>query len=149
MQKNIFEETYEKVQGLNKAYDTANKANDEDGRTEVREKHKKLMMELSSQGPIIGTIWNMYKEAKDCGNKYVDFHEVILEEQVEKIIKNLRKNGIEYFTFSSGWSSAAETAWLFTQNGCSLEGMIEINTRHKDFQTGDHEKAHGYLFKVN
>ena len=91
----------------------------------------------------------MYEEAKDCGNKYIDLNEVIWEEQVETTIKTLRENGIEHFTFSSTWSNAVETAWLFTQNGCRLEGLIEINTKYKDFRTGKNKKAHGYLFKVN
>lgn len=149
MKKNIFEETYAKVQALKKAYDEAGKSNDEDSKNEVRKKHEELMMELSNQGSVTINIWNMYEEAKDCGNEYIDFHEVIWEEQVEATIKNLRENGIEYFTFSSGWSSAVETAWLFTQNGCRLEGLIEINTKYKDFRTGKNKKAHGYLFKVN
>lgn len=149
MKKNIFEETYAKVQALKEAYDEAEKSNDEDSKKGLEESYDKLMMELSSQGPIIMNIWSMYQESKDCGNKYIDFHEVILEKQVKPLIKNLRENGIEYFTFSSGLSSSAETAWLFTQNGCSLEALIEINTRHLDFRTGEHGKAHGYLFKVN
>ena len=149
MKKNIFEETYAKVQALKKAYDEAGKSNDEDSKNEVRKKHEELMMELSNQGSVTINIWNMYEEAKDCGNKYIDLNEVIWEEQVETTIKTLRENGIEYFTFSSGWSSAVETAWLFTQNGCRLEGLIEINTKYKDFRTGKNKKAHGYLFKVN
>ncbi len=149
MKKNIFEETYAKVQALKEAYDEAEKANDEDCKNELQKKHKELMMELSSQGTVNMRIWNMYEEAKDCGNKYIDLNEVIWEEQVETTIKTLRENGIEHFTFSSTWSNAVETAWLFTQNGCRLEGLIEINTKYKDFRTGKNKKAHGYLFKVN
>lgn len=33
------------------------------------------------------------------------------------MIGALRENGVSHFTFSSGWSGAVDTAWLFTQNG--------------------------------
>lgn len=79
----------------------------------------------------------------------IDLHDTIKDEDVQKLIENLRKNRIEYFTFSSTWSSAVNTAWLFKKNGCSLEGMIEINTSHKDFHTGEYKKIPSYLFKVN
>ena len=67
MKKNIFEETYAKVQALKKAYDEAGKSNDEGSKNEVRKKHEELMMELSNQGSVTINIWNMYEEAKDCG----------------------------------------------------------------------------------
>ena len=74
---------------------------------------------------------------------------MVWDKDVECLIACMRDNGIDHFTFSSGWSSAVETAWLFQQNGCTLEGLIEINSRHKHFFTGEQEKAHGYLFRLN
>lgn len=66
----------------------------------------------------------------------------------EQIAEKGKAYGIEKFTFSSSWSSAVETAWLFTQNGCRLERIVEINGSHKAFMSDEYEKAHGYLFSI-
>ena len=87
-------------------------------------------------------------EAQERGNAYIDLNDTIWDDQVPALIGNLREYGIEKFTFSSTWSSAVETAWLFTQNGCRLEGLVEINGRHKAFMSDEYEKAHGYLFSI-
>lgn len=113
----------------------------------VRKAYSELMDHLTMEGNDIH-IYQLYEEARNCGNEYIDFHDVIWEKNVEKMITNLRKNGISHFTFSSGWSSAVDTAWLFIQNGCTLEGLIEINRPSINFETGEHEKAHGYLFRI-
>lgn len=69
--------------------------------------------------------------------------------KIQKLKKLYKDNGIEYFTFSSTWSSAVKIAWLFKQNGCSLEGLIEINENIDDFETGKMRKTPAYLFKLN
>lgn len=79
----------------------------------------------------------------------LDFNDVIWDNEVQSIIKTLRDNGIEKFTFSSTWSGAVKTAWLFTQNGCTLEGLTEINEGYEDFITGKMKKTPAYLFKLN
>ena len=60
----------------------------------------------------------------------------------------MRENGIERFTFSSGWTDAVETAWLFQKAGCVLEGLVEINKCNLTPFTDECEKIHGYLFRV-
>ena len=143
---NIFEATYEKVQELKKAFDIAT---DEVSRDEIRGAYAATMQGLDSLGTEERIIWRAYEESRDCGNEYLDLHDCIQEDRVSGLIKALRENGISKFTFSSNWSSAVETAWLFTKEGCSLEGIIEINSTHKKFMSDEYEKAHGYLFKVN
>jgi hypothetical protein len=65
------------------------------------------------------------------------------------MIESLKALGIEKFTFSSTWSSSVEVAWLFTQNGCTLEGLVEINGKCKQTFSDDFEKAHGFLFSIH
>ena len=91
----------------------------------------------------------VYEKARENQNMYIDFNEVIWDNEIQSIIKILRDNGIEKFTFSSTWTSAVKTAWLFTQNGCTLEGLTEINEGYEDFITGKIKKAPAYLFKLN
>ena len=74
--------------------------------------------------------------------------EVVWDNEAAKLIEAMRQNGIERFTFSSGWSHAVETAWLFKEAGCTLEGLVEINSRYTGWNSDEHEKAHGYLFRV-
>lgn len=94
-------------------------------------------------------IWAMYKNSQDNKNQYIDFSDAIWDNEVEQIIKTLKDNGIEYFTFSSTWSSAVKIAWLFKENGCTLEGLTEVNEGYEDFITGKMKKTPAYLFKLN
>ncbi|WP_406040089.1 hypothetical protein [Succinimonas sp.] len=73
---------------------------------------------------------------------------MVWDNEAPGLIAAMRENGIEKFTFSSGWSRAVETAWLFQKNGCALEGLAEICSRYTEFGSDEHEKACGYLFRV-
>ena len=99
---------------------------------------------LETEDDDFGFAYRLYRQMKDCGNEYIDLSIAIHDEV--KVLNTLRKYGIERFTFSSGWSSAVESAWIFQQNGCKLEGLIELNGLNKDwFGTGESEKVHSYL----
>ena len=143
---NIFEKTYAQVQEAHKAYDAAT---DEAGKEAARTLYHEATAAIEALGSTACRIWREYEVARGSGNIYLDISEVVWDKDVEALISCMRDNGIDHFTFSSGWSSAVETAWLFQQNGCTLEGLIEINSRHKHFFTGEQEKAHGYLFRLN
>ena len=85
-----------------------------------------------------------YRKAKEAGDEAG-----MQDAKIPVYIETLKKLGFKNFTFSSTWSSAVETAWIFTQNGCSLKGLIEINSPYKDFMGEGYEKAHGYLFSID
>ena len=144
MKKNIFETTYAQMQELKKAYEAAG---DEAGKEKARAGHHALMEGIEGLGAGACRIWREYETARENGNDRLDISEVVWEKDVESLISCMRENGISEFTFSSGWSSAVETAWLFTQNGCELAGLIEVNGSMNYF-AGEHEKKHGYLFRV-
>ena len=142
---NIFEKTYAQVQEAHKAYDAAT---DEAGKEAARTLYHEATAAIEALGSTACRIWREYEVARDSGNIYLDISEVVWDKDVEALISCMRDNGIDHFTFSSGWSSAVETAWLLQKKGCRLEGLIEINSRHKDLFTGEREKAHGYLFRI-
>ena len=142
---NIFEKTYAQVQEAHKAYDAAT---DEAGKEAARTLYHEATAAIEALGSTACRIWREYEVARDSGNIYLDISEVVWDKDVEALISCMRDNGIDHFTFSSGWSSAVETAWLFQKNGCRLEGLIEINSRHKDLFTDEQEKAHAYLFSI-
>jgi len=142
--KNIFEETYEQVAELKKAFDTA----DDAGKESLRASYRTLQDSIIELGDTAIRIWREYDKARENGNELLDINDVVWDKDVETLITTMRKYGIEKFTFSSGWSSAVDTAWLFQQNGCKLEGLVEISG-NMDYLKGEHEKLHGYLFSVN
>lgn len=143
--KNIFEETYTQIAELKKAYDAAN---DEDGREKARTAYHDLLKPLEEFGSAAGRLWREYETSRDNGNGLLDISEVVWEKDAESLISCMRNIGIEQFTFSSTWSSAVETAWLFKQNGCELEGLVEISGSMSFFE-GEREKKRAYLFRVN
>ncbi len=146
MMNNNFAEDYRIYKTYEAEYDAAK---DEAGKEAARQKVQELFAQIDAKGEGYVRIYKLYESAQERGNAYIDLNDCIWDKDVEGLIDSLRKNGIDHFTFSSTWSSAVETAWLFLQNGCTLEGLVEINSQYKIFASDEYEKAHGYLFKVN
>lgn len=144
MRKNIFETAYAQVQELKKAYDAAT---EEARKEKIRADHAGLMKRIEEMGTAACRIWREYETARDNGNTRLDISEAVWDKDVKELISCMRENGIREFTFSSTWSSAVETAWLFTKNGCELGGLVEVNGSVSHL-TREREKKHGYLFKV-
>ena len=124
---NIFEEAYRGIQEAKRAYATATNTAEQDA---ARAIYKQATAKLDGLSSTEQRIWSAYDE-------------------VEGLVACMKKYGIEAFTFSSTWSSAVETAWLFQKAGCTLAGLIEINSQHKAFMSDEYEKAHAYLFGLN
>ena len=143
---NIFEEAYRGIQEAKKAYAAATNEAQQDA---ARAIYKQATAKLDGLSNTEKRIWSAYETAKDCGNEYLDLNGTIRDDTVEDLVACMKECGIEAFTFSSTWSSAVETAWLFQKAGCTLSGLIEINSQHKAFMSDEYEKAHGYLFRLN
>ena len=143
---NIFEEAYRGIQEAKKAYAVATSEAEKDA---ARAIYKQGTAKLDGLSSTEKRIWSAYETAKDCGNEYLDLNDTIRDDEVEDLVACMKEYGITAFTFSSTWSSAVETAWLFQKAGCTLAGLIEINSQHKAFMSDEYEKAHGYLFKLN
>ena len=143
---NIFEETYKGIQEAKKAYAAATNEAQQDA---ARAIYKQSTAKLDGLSNTEQRIWNAYETAKDCGNEYIDLNDTIRDDAVEDLVACMKEYGIEAFTFSSTWSGAVETAWLFQKAGCTLAGLIEINSQYQAFMSDEYEKAHGYLFKLN
>lgn len=145
--KHTLEQVYTREAELEGAYDAAKAAGDEAGMVKARNEYQVMEKEiLETEDSDFGFAYRLYKQMKECGNKYIDLS-IAIHDEIE-VLRILRKYGFEHFTFSSGWSSAVESAWIFQQNGCRLEGLIELNSIHKDWITGELEKVHGYLFSI-
>lgn len=149
MKKNIFEEAYKEIQEAKKAYSAAEEAHDTEGLDVARNLYKKAVASLEGLTGVDITIWRAYESARDCGNEYLDLNDNISDEEAGELVVRMKAYGFEAFTFSSTWSSAVETAWLFRKAGCVLAGLVEINSQHKAFGSNEYEKVHGYLFKLS
>ena len=121
MKKNNFAEEYAREAAIKAQYHEAEKAGSKEGQEAARDAYHELEEQIAAKGNSYARIYRLYSEAQDRGNEYIDLNDTIWDEQVKPLIGSLREYGIEKFTFSSTWSSAVETAWLFTQNGCGLE----------------------------
>lgn len=129
-------------------YNTAQAANDEAAMQEAREAHRELEDRIEAKGTAYARLYTRYESAQERGNAFIDWDETIEDKDVASFVAGLREYGIEKFVFSSRWSSAVETAWLFQQNGCKLEGLVEINDRFKQICSDEYKKIHGYLFSL-
>lgn len=140
---------YEAFEEIEKAYREAEKARNKDGKEKAREDYRTWNAGIEAKGQDYTKIFRLYKDARTVGNTYIDLHDNIWDKDVKGLIGAMRSLGVDRFTFSSTWTHAVETAWLFQKEGCSLEGLVEINSQHQDFKSEEYEKAHGYLFRIN
>ena len=148
MNKN-FEAEYTEYKRLERLFEAAKKWKDKAAADAAREQYRILEEYLLTKGEAYLRTFELYKEAKERGNACIDLNDCIWDERVPGLVESLRSLGIERFTFSSTWSGAVRTAWLFKENGCELEGLVEINGYHDKFLSKDCEKVPAYLFKVN
>lgn len=137
------------MQQVKARYDEAKGNNNTEGMEAARKSYQQLSERIENRGKSYARVYRLYEDAVERDNEYIDLYNVIWEKDVAALIQSLRENGVEHFTFSSTWSSAVEIAWLFTQNGCTLEGLVEINGPHTNAFTGEREKVHGYLFAIH
>ena len=143
---NNFIAEYNELKNIRNAYDSAET---EIERNAARGDFKAFKERIAAKGSDYSKYFWIFEDAWRRGNNYIDFNDVIRDEDVPNMIKTLRALGFRKFTFSSSWSSAVETAWLFTKNNCSLDGMVEINSQHQDIYTEEFEKVPAFLFTIN
>ena len=145
--KNRFEEDYRVAKGLERRYQ---EATTEEERQAVREEYTEWESNMETiETEEYRMLFRLYSDAKERGNEHIDFSDPQQYSDTKNLVDAMRTHEIECFTFSSGWSSAVETAWEFLQVGCTLEGMVKINGPHKMILSEEYEKRPAYLFKVN
>ena len=125
--KSIFEELYEQERAIKDAYENASRQGDEAGQEQARADINELLEKVDERGKTFARVYREYRTSRERGNEWIDLHDVIWDNEVSGLIACMRENGIERFTFSSTWSSAVETAWLFKENGCTLEELRRVN----------------------
>lgn len=142
--KNIFEETYQKELQAIAAFDAAK--NDEE-KEKARELHNEAFGQIGRLGEFAVHIWREYQISRKHGNLNLNLSEIVWDHQVPEMVACMKANGIESFTFSGTYTEAIRTAWLFQQEGCVLEGFVEINSKYTDAY-GNSEKVPALKFMV-
>lgn len=142
--KNIFEETYQKELQAIAVFDAAK--NDEE-KEKARELHNETFGQIGNLGEFAVHILREYQISREHGNLNLNLSEIVWDHQVPEIVACMKANGIESFTFSGTYTEAIRTAWLFQQEGCVLEGFVEINSRYTDAY-GDSLKVPALQFRV-
>lgn len=146
--KNNFAKEYAKSMTIKSQYKAAKEAHNEDAMLAASKAYKEFFASIVANGTAYARLYTKYESAQERGNALIDLDESLQDEDIANFVASLREYGIEQFVFSSTWSSAVETAWLFQQSGCKLEGLVEINGRCKEIFSEEYEKVHGYLFSV-
>ena len=146
--KHTFEAIYKKHEELKARFRTAKAEQNAEAMEQARAEHQKLEEAIELKGVTFATMYDLYKSAWERGNEHIDISECYEYRNEAALIADFRECGIDTFTFSSSWSSAVESAWAFLQNGCTLMGMVEINSKSKNWEGDGYEKRHAYLFKV-
>ncbi len=146
--KNTFEAAYEQEMQIREDYDAAKAAGNEAGMEKAKEDYRAMMRESEERGEAYLRIYREYSDSRKKGNDLLDLNDTIWDRQVEGLVACMRENGIERFTFSSTWSDSVGTAWLFQENGCRLEGLIQINGMQNSFRENEYKKVPAYLFSI-
>lgn len=145
--KNIFADLYQQHKDLKARFEAAKAQADNAGMEQARADHRTFRDAIDANGSDFAILYGLYQDAMDAGNEYIDICEVYQYSNEAALIANFREYGITAFTFSSGWSSAIKSAWEFTQHGCTLQGMVQINSGYTDYND-EPEKRSAFLFKV-
>jgi hypothetical protein len=148
--KNIFEETYNKVQELNRIYHSE-EGKDEKVQEGLRAEYQKAMNRIAAKAgenkQTYKQIWRAYEKSRDNENEILNFDDVIWDRDVEALAACMKENGIREFTYSCRATDAIETLWLFKEAGCEIGEMIEVNLR-KGFMGKGYEKAHAFKMSI-
>ena len=95
------------------------------------------------------TFGEAYLYSLEAGNDLPNYGEVIWDTDIAEIITDCHRTGITEFTISSTFSGLIETIAEFQRCGCTMQGIVEINSRYgKDFRTGEKKRIPAFLMKV-
>lgn len=89
-----------------------------------KEEYRDLMEAVRLEGECFCAMFRMYSKMKEAGNTLLNVPDDYGPENIMKLFKACE---ISRFTYSSSWSGALETAYVFEQSGYRIAGMTEIN----------------------
>lgn len=115
----------------------------------LRGTHRDLVKDVEGRGSRFCKMYKLYESMMDRENEVIDLSDPHEFDDAAEVVAMFREFGVSEFALASGWSGANEAAWSLTQEGCTVAGMVEINSQYKEFMSDEFEKVHGFLFNVN
>lgn len=143
-----FEKNYAREQENRQQFNTEKTQKSEDGRKAAVAAYQEFRDYIMAQGDVYAGIYRLYSQSRDRGNECIDIDRDIEGSKAGELADAFRSYGIQKFTYSSGWSGAAEAAWQFIQHGWKLEGMAELYSGSRKFMSDEYIKTHGYVFSI-
>ena len=83
------------------------------------------------------TLFWAYKKSKHAGNDIINFYDVIWNDDIEEIAKNLNENDINEFSISSNFSGLITTLAEFDKLGFTMAGIIDVTETYIDWTTNE------------
>ena len=80
-----------------------------------------------------------YLYSFETDNELPNFSEVVWQNQIEEILADCKRYGITEFTISSTFSSLINVVARFEELGAKLDGLVKINSIHRDWINGGKE----------
>ena len=108
----------------------------------------KTIQTFEGRADINGTLISAYRKAQKTGNRYLDFYDVIWDHDIEVIVDECRKAGVDFITISSSQSGMIETLAKFQQLGCKLEMIMQVKAPYEDFMTGEFKEIPAMAIKL-
>jgi hypothetical protein len=93
----------------------------------IAEIEKAEKNETLEQLNINWTFYRAYEVTQRRENKYLDFHDVIWDREIDEVFENLQRFGIKTFTISNSSSGLQRTLAAFCEKGCKIAGIVKVN----------------------
>lgn len=138
----MFEEDYKRVEKLYDRWKTAETAEE---KSTLQSEMKQITADIKANGEDYELIYHHYVQARNRGNRHINFSDVTNPTQTVEI---LRKFGINVFTFSSRWSGMIDDLAEFLEAGCQFCGIAEIFSEHQKFMSEEYETEKAIILYI-
>lgn len=115
---------YELVDHAKEFIVEAEKSNAQMDLDRARDEYRYLMEAVRLEGECFCAMFRLYSDMKEDGNTMLNISD---DYDPENIMKLFKVCGITRFTYSSRWSDALKSAYVFENSGYHIDGMTEVN----------------------
>ena len=83
---------------------------------------------IRTEGINRTVLW-AYNNSREAGSEFLNFDDVIWEEDIPEIIEACKKEGLATITISSNFSGLLKILATFEESGCKLAGLTRVPER--------------------
>ena len=99
--KNTFEAIYQKHAEIKARFQAAKAEKNAEAMEQVRTEHQRLEESIELKGVTFAMMYDLYKSARERGNKHIDISECYEYRNEAALIADFRECGIDTFTYGS------------------------------------------------